>query len=781
METASKCISEIIKDIESLTQEKGYIYSLSLILYNDFHIALDNLHLINPRTRLSVKEASFIVAQLIKHQISLDYPESPNSFFTMKERTYTLMGELHRALNEPTWIKMRDALQEYDETGNLQLPSQKEMFVDDNAMVEPIFYSGDGAYDIQYLELLPKKYEFDAEWLRTNKGFVTIEVIDIIDNLKASLTSKAREACLLDYRTDAEISKIFKANSSCENDALANRFIELLQFYNLFPTEPKNDVLLPEEEWYGYGERDWHIFYDNLFDLSLFSKEDIKDMPGASAFLKNFCLDLSSTEIQLCNNVGDFNIYCSRPIIPLHNNSFWIPIFYLLPQAVFEAPFYWMAEDASYKSQAMHNRGEVGESLVYDYLLPVFGERNLFKSIKIKANKTRTITDIDILGIVGSKALCVQVKSKKLTQKSRGGNSESIVRDFKASFQAAYEQGLICREKLLSQKCIFCDRNDKRLELPSSINEVYIMCLTTENYPALVHMAHLLLEKKDDDPYPLPISIFDLELVAHYLKDKYDFMYYVRQRIETMDYFHGAEEAIFLGYHLDQKLWRNPKYTQMMLDTDFGGLVDRNYYPYKLGLSDKISDDSDALAHTWRNDDFNRLCNEIKSSNNPNKTDVIFVLLDLNSSTRDKLIELIETTKSKSRDDGSKHSFFMGLDGKSGISFVSTGLNAIHPVGEEAYTYASLRKYMSKADNWIGIGTHGWSPYMADCIMMDTTPWTYDSEMEELVDDFHKRKKSSVLKRTSSEEYRPAKIGRNDKCPCGSGLKYKKCCGKYNS
>jgi len=22
------------------------------------------------------------------------------------------------------------------------------------------------------------------------------------------------------------------------------------------------------------------------------------------------------------------------------------------------------------------------------------------------------------------------------------------------------------------------------------------------------------------------------------------------------------------------------------------------------------------------------------------------------------------------------------------------------------------------------------------------------------------------------------KIGRNDKCPCGSGLKYKKCCGK---
>ena len=28
------------------------------------------------------------------------------------------------------------------------------------------------------------------------------------------------------------------------------------------------------------------------------------------------------------------------------------------------------------------------------------------------------------------------------------------------------------------------------------------------------------------------------------------------------------------------------------------------------------------------------------------------------------------------------------------------------------------------------------------------------------------------------EECKPGKVGRNDPCPCGSGLKYKKCCGK---
>ena len=29
-----------------------------------------------------------------------------------------------------------------------------------------------------------------------------------------------------------------------------------------------------------------------------------------------------------------------------------------------------------------------------------------------------------------------------------------------------------------------------------------------------------------------------------------------------------------------------------------------------------------------------------------------------------------------------------------------------------------------------------------------------------------------------AESHRAAKIGRNDPCPCGSGVKYKKCCGK---
>ncbi len=49
--------------------------------------------------------------------------------------------------------------------------------------------------------------------------------------------------------------------------------------------------------------------------------------------------------------------------------------------------------------------------------------------------------------------------------------------------------------------------------------------------------------------------------------------------------------------------------------------------------------------------------------------------------------------------------------------------------------------------------------------------WNYDSIMEQQLERF-KAVKMEKFRRTGR------KIGRNDTCPCGSGLKYKKCCGK---
>ena len=46
--------------------------------------------------------------------------------------------------------------------------------------------------------------------------------------------------------------------------------------------------------------------------------------------------------------------------------------------------------------------------------------------MQVKKDKETTVTDIDVLVIVGNKAIIVQVKSKRLTALSRIGNEEKI-------------------------------------------------------------------------------------------------------------------------------------------------------------------------------------------------------------------------------------------------------------------------------------------------------------------------------------------------------------------
>ena len=56
--------------------------------------------------------------------------------------------------------------------------------------------------------------------------------------------------------------------------------------------------------------------------------------------------------------------------------------------------------------------------------------------------------------------------------------------------------------------------------------------------------------------------------------------------------------------------------------------------------------------------------------------------------------------------------------------------------------------------------------------------WLYGmKEWEEIFDD-EKRKQIKKEYNRSKIVVKEKKIGRNDPCPCGSGLKYKKCCGK---
>jgi uncharacterized protein YecA (UPF0149 family) len=56
--------------------------------------------------------------------------------------------------------------------------------------------------------------------------------------------------------------------------------------------------------------------------------------------------------------------------------------------------------------------------------------------------------------------------------------------------------------------------------------------------------------------------------------------------------------------------------------------------------------------------------------------------------------------------------------------------------------------------------------------------WLYELEQWGAIFDEEKRKELYKEQKSSTTIRKEAKVYPNDPCPCGSGKKYKKCCGK---
>ena len=508
-------------------------------------------------------------------------------------------------------------------------------------------------------------------------------------------------------------------------------------------------------------EKGWQSFYQGLIELFTIRKTDFDsaiNTDNVERFLNNFSVIPSEGANSKFQTVGDYNLINSHPLIGLDSERYFVPIFLLLCEAVYESPYYWMIDDENYKKQALKNRGNVGEEIAYELLSSVFGKGRTYKSLKITAKKGHDTTDIDVLCILGSKALCVQVKSKKLTELSKKGDDKQLKLDFQQAVQDAYRQGLISREKVLQSDAKFIDETGNEIKLPEEIDEVYIMCLTTENYPSLVHQCDALLSKGADEPFPIVLTVFDLEILAYYLNDPYDFLYYIRQRISLMGYFIADEEICFLGYHLVEELQKRPGFDGGLIDTGFGQFIDRNYCPIK-----------DSIKRRWKNEDFDRLCNQLKTLKQAKVTDILFCLLDFSYAAREDVINAMKSTRSRTLYDGKTHSFSTQpnrhFSPRIGVSYISLDSDNIEKLREELLKLSMLRKYKEKGDAWIGFGTLRGSSMIIDAVVFNNQKWSYDEILE---------KESKLLQGRVERVGR--KVGRNEKCPCGSPKKYKHCC-----
>jgi hypothetical protein len=773
---------EIISEIRDLVRTQGYIYVLCIILFEDLHFSLEKMHQTDSHSRLSINELGFLLGFLIQEEIDLTFPSAHQEFIALKKRTYELMSELQMSFHGD-FFKKFDALG----GGTKQLTPETfvaEVLSEGKEMVEPIFYAGTGAFDTQYLDRLDKKYKYDSRWLVNNKKFDISKIKLLLSEIKCLLETKVEIVTFISLKESGP-SVVDDLKKKFPDEFLDLSFeesvssLEIYQYRVLFfpPEQAKIAEELALQEFFSIlTPAHWERFYKRLFDLSIVRVTDFKDQKTATNYFSSFSVRPGKNVNSTFSAVGHFNQINATPVIQINDEEYFVPIVFLLFSAAYEAPFYWMMNDKAYVNETSNSRGKVGEEMCFDMLSKIFGIKNTFSSIKISPAKGETTTDIDILCVLGNKALCVQVKSKKLTLLARSGDDTKLKEDFSKAVQEAYEQGLLVRSALLEKASKLIDSQGKIIHLSEEINDVYIMTVTTEPYPSLTHQVHTLLTKELNQPYPVALTIFDLELIAFYLTDPYDFLYYIRQRIALMDYYRANEEVDLLSFHLRKKLWKMGGMDFEFLGPSEGAMLARNYYPIRLGI--EVDDSNDRIKHRWQNEGFQQICSAIKSLPSPRVVDLVFHLLDWAGDTTDNIIKFIVDTKNKTRSDGKSHNFSLqaaenGLE--YGITYLSSETNDLRLIKEDLILRCRGKKYRSKVNTWIGLASTRDSQSIVNCVTFNNEPWKYDEYLERVCN-------VNRVKNGKNLVGQHIKIGktteRNDPCHCGSRLKFKKCCGK---
>jgi hypothetical protein len=668
-----------------------------MIIFKDFQVDPEKLHMMNYWERLNINEASLLVGLLIHKPIDFTQPQSWESLFDLKKKTRYLMQELHHSFHKPFIEKLEKDIRESNECP--EKSNYQDFFDHGDMFVEPIFYSSTGVYDFQYLDFLSKKYQYDQDWLKKNKGFIVTETVEIFKKIKEIAHKKSERVNLNKSRNFEQLKEVVHKTYKGNDFEQVVEIAELHQYAELFFDHSMKDLDPNSEKFRQESQKN---FYQNLADLFIIEKSQVQELNGGNQFIKNFSIKSGDTLCSRFTGIGAYNVANSHPLIELDDEKLLLPIPFILSEAIYEAPFYWMISDKSYKDTAGSNRGNAGEEIVFQFLSKVFGNR-AYRRVLVKTGNTQK-TDVDVLCVLGSKALCVQVKSKKLTELSRKGDYQALQKDFQFAVQDAYEQAWVARQKILDKTSKFFDENDREIRLSEGIDDVYMLVVTTENYPSLTHQVHSLLKLKENSPSPLAITAFDLEMVTHYLSDPYDLLYYIRQRIRLINYFHGQEEMVFLGFHLQHKLWKEEEADVVMLDNDYAQAIDRNYFPFRAGL--QVSDEGDSIKARWKDYRFDLICNQIKRLSEDKITDIIFHLYDLSGSFRTQLIKLIEDTKMKTVSDSKFHSVAIPSDTKYesrfGITYFSSETDSLKEVENKLFGLCKLRKYKSRADVWLG-------------------------------------------------------------------------------
>lgn len=270
---------------------------------------------------------------------------------------------------------------------------------------------------------------------------------------------------------------------------------------------------------------------NGYFDIFVFT-------PGSINTEFRLPTDFNELELTPFMQVDEGRFYATESVRLLHA----IPtgLEYLLTQSQYAKNFF-------------KHRDKLTQKKTVELLKTVFTTSPVYENAYYGYSNSREF-ETDILIPVGRTLLICEVKAKALRSPLHTeGNIQKIKKDFQESIQKGYDQALRTLNYICSnQHARFVSKNGKLLcEFENTdFDEYQLLIVTQESFGALTTDLSILLSKTPDDPYPVAISLFDLELLVSRLNEPTGLLKYLRQRVELHGHVFSHDELDYAGYYL---------------------------------------------------------------------------------------------------------------------------------------------------------------------------------------------------------------------------------------
>jgi hypothetical protein len=327
---------------------------------------------------------------------------------------------------------------------------------------------------------------------------------------------------------------------------------------------------------------------------------------------------------------------------------------------------------------------------------------------------------------------------------------------------------------MLAGGCRLVDDTGRDVEFPSDIKEVFLLSLVSEHYPALAFQVSLSLKFQTTDVIrpPFVMDVFLLDTLTEMLATPLRLLGYVRLRVAASDKLMSGHELTVLGYHLKQNLWLDEKYDRVMLDDsvaqdlDTAMLVRRDNQP---------GDDTPVgILTKMRGTRYESLIKQIEARADPATLELGFHLLAMDEDACRNVHLALETITRQAHLDGKRHDITLASsEPPGGVTFHCNPKPSPEAIAM-LETHCAKRKYQQRAAQWFGVSVDPVGQVQFG-VTLDF-PWEPSDEMTRLTADMKPPSNVRSSLPQYSRDVKRRKLGRNDPCHCGSGLKYKKCC-----